>query len=1057
MGGRWAVELCREDTVSPVIRLLLPRRVSSVAPCAGLGYIERVSDDLWRRVQQAVGDAFRIERELGGGGMSRVFLAQDPALDRQVVIKVLDLDGGGGASAERFRREIRVVAGLQHPHIVPILTAGGDETLLWYAMPFISGESLRARLIREGALPVGDALLLAREVLDALSAAHAQGIVHRDIKPENILLQGRHAVVADFGVAKALAEAGIGGGGGLTTVGMALGTPTYMAPEQAMAEPTTNHRADLYAVGAVFYEMLVGAPPYSGAVQTVIAAHLTAPIPRVEERRADVPPAIAQLIARLLAKQPAERPQSALEALTTLEMISTPGGGGIPVSGAHAAATVVLAATPAGMPAAAPPPSTASPRGGRARRLSRTAAAVALLLFAVGAWWVIGRGQRTRTRAQFAEGAEVIAVMPLGTTGDSVLGRLGRDLVVTVSTNLDGVGTLRLVDPMSVLQRAREIPEPIPVDAARALAAELGASSVLHGSMIPEGALVRVDVALYPVRGGEPLARGTVRLPATSVSALTDSISVTLLRQVWRDGKAPSPYLSEVATPSGEALRAFLEGEALLERFDIPGAVTAYRRSTAADTLFAQAWFRISNALAISVQPVDPEVERRLDAVEFRLPERDRALRQLSRASGLTAIARAESSEVLAARYPESYLAQYRAGDPYLHLLPRFGRSITGATRYLDRLEALAPAHADNAQHRLMLASALGDTAGIRRAATDFAARAPGTGGTIGRLVLQALAIIDSAGRLPSAAEVGRLYAPVAELMRMFPQFGGYFLMVPSYLIPVPAFDSMVVGPTGQNLLAGHDADYRYVRGVLEAGRGDYATAITTLAPLEAIVGLASDVRLGALRAAVYGAWWDAIPVATATAVLQRVTPICPSLDAAGQGECRWADGVIAVLTGDRPRLERAVTPLVADTNRTFAHVGRSLRGLWAARREGNTAALAAEEEAAMAQGLVYSPALPVTRALLARAANAHGNHAGAERFAMWTDAVAITVRGIAPVQMAQAASLLERGRAAVAAGDSVTARRHFDRFLAATYPDLPVWREARREVARVMGSGARR
>ncbi|MFM9013093.1 MAG: serine/threonine-protein kinase, partial [Gemmatimonadota bacterium] len=228
-------------------------------------------DDLTPRLQRAVGDTFRIERELGGGGMSRVFLAQDPALDRTVVIKVLDLEGAVGASVERFRREIRVVAGLQHPHIVPILTAGGDETLLWYAMPFISGESLRARLVREGALPLADAVLLAREVLDALSAAHAQGIVHRDIKPENILLQGRHAVVADFGVAKALADAGVGGGG-LTTVGMALGTPTYMAPEQAMAEPTTNHRADLYAVGAVIYEMLVGAPPYSGSLQGVSAA-----------------------------------------------------------------------------------------------------------------------------------------------------------------------------------------------------------------------------------------------------------------------------------------------------------------------------------------------------------------------------------------------------------------------------------------------------------------------------------------------------------------------------------------------------------------------------------------------------------------------------------------------------------------------------------------------------------------------------------------------------------------------------------------------------------------
>jgi len=738
-------------------------------------------DDLTPRLQRAVGDTFRIERELGGGGMSRVFLAQDPALDRTVVIKVLDLEGPVGASVERFRREIRVVAGLQHPHIVPILTAGGDETLLWYAMPFISGESLRARLVREGALPLADAVLLAREVLDALSAAHADGIVHRDIKPENILLQGRHAVVADFGVAKALADAGVGGGGGLTTVGIALGTPTYMAPEQAMAEPTTNHRADLYAVGALIYEMLVGAPPYSGSLQGVIAAHLTAPIPRVEERRADVPPMVAQLITRLLAKQPAERPQTALEALTILESVSTPNGGSVAVSGAHATVTVMMASTPLSTPAVTAPSVRGRGTGGPTRRI--VAGALVTLALGVGTWWTLGRA--TRGSTPVAAGAEVIVVMPLASTGDSALARLGRDLVVTVSTNLDGVGTLRLVDPMSVLQRARELPQPIPLETARSLAADLGASSVLHGSVIREGELVRVDLALHPVQGGEPLARGMVRLPAASVSALTDSISVTLLRQIWRDGKAPSSYLSDVATASGEALRAFLEGEALLARFDVMPAIAAYRRATTSDSLFAQAWFRISNALSLLVQPVDTAVERRLDALDSRLPERDRLIRRLSIAPGLSVVERADSMMALAARYPESYLAQYRAGDPFIHTLPRFGRSIALAAPYLDRLEVLAPGHADNAQHRMMLAGVLGDTAMVRRAATDFAARAPGAWGFAGRIALQVLAATDSTGRPPSAAALGRLYEPTIEILREYPQWQAWFLMVPGMQVPV--------------------------------------------------------------------------------------------------------------------------------------------------------------------------------------------------------------------------------------------------------------------------------
>ena len=281
-------------------------------------------DALTDRLQASLGDAFTIERELGGGGMSRVFLARDRALDRHIVIKTLDLEASAAGSDERFRREVRTIAKLQHPHVVPLLTGGGDGTLLWYAMPFVAGESLRARLVREGALPLPDALRIMRELLDALGFAHEQGVVHRDVKPENILLEGKHAVVADFGIAKAVADAVAGSG--LTSAGMALGTPAYMAPEQAMADPTTNHRADLYAAGAVMYEMLVGAPPYSGNAQAVVAAHLAAPVPRVSDRRRDVPPAVASTIERLLAKNPAERLQSAREALASLEDVTTPGG-----------------------------------------------------------------------------------------------------------------------------------------------------------------------------------------------------------------------------------------------------------------------------------------------------------------------------------------------------------------------------------------------------------------------------------------------------------------------------------------------------------------------------------------------------------------------------------------------------------------------------------------------------------------------------------------------------------------------------------------------------------
>ncbi|MBW8773325.1 MAG: serine/threonine protein kinase, partial [Gemmatimonadetes bacterium] len=208
-------------------------------------------------LQHTLGDAYRVDRELGGGGMSRVFVAHDEGLDRDVVIKVLSEEASAGVSADRFRREIQIIARLQHPNVVSILSAGSASGSLYYVMPFVSGETLRSRLVREGPLPVSDVVRLLREVLDALAFAHEHGVVHRDVKPENVLIEAGHGVLADFGIAKALEQSG-----SLTSVGFAVGTPTYMAPEQATADPMTDHRADLYSVGVLGYELLTGAAPF---------------------------------------------------------------------------------------------------------------------------------------------------------------------------------------------------------------------------------------------------------------------------------------------------------------------------------------------------------------------------------------------------------------------------------------------------------------------------------------------------------------------------------------------------------------------------------------------------------------------------------------------------------------------------------------------------------------------------------------------------------------------------------------------------------------------------
>src|SRR6185312_10093132 len=225
------------------------------------------------RLRKALADRYRVERELGAGGMATVYLGHDLKHDRDVAIKVLHPDLGAALGADRFLSEIRTTARLQHPHILPLLDSGDAGGLLYYVMPLVTGETLRARLERERQLPVTDAVRIAREVADALSYAHGHGVIHRDIKPENILLQDGHALVADFGIALAVQSAG---GQRMTQTGLSLGTPQYMSPEQAMGEKTVDHRTDIYALGAVTYEMLSGEPPFSGpTVQSIVAKVLT--------------------------------------------------------------------------------------------------------------------------------------------------------------------------------------------------------------------------------------------------------------------------------------------------------------------------------------------------------------------------------------------------------------------------------------------------------------------------------------------------------------------------------------------------------------------------------------------------------------------------------------------------------------------------------------------------------------------------------------------------------------------------------------------------------------
>ena len=283
-------------------------------------------DDFSASFSQALTGSYTIERELGGGGMSRTYLAREHALSRRVVVKVLSPDLLQGLSVERFKREVLLAAQLQHPHVVPVLSAGDTDGMPWFTMPYVDGESLRRKL-EDGPIGIGESIGILRDVAKALAYAHAHGVVHRDIKPDNVLLSSGSATVTDFGIAKAITASRTDGGNAtLTQAGMAIGTPAYMAPEQAAGDPRLDHRADIYSFGAMAYEVLTGRQVFAGlAPARQLVAHLSETPRDVRELRADVPPALAAVVMQCLAKDPDQRPADAATIARVLDTVATSG------------------------------------------------------------------------------------------------------------------------------------------------------------------------------------------------------------------------------------------------------------------------------------------------------------------------------------------------------------------------------------------------------------------------------------------------------------------------------------------------------------------------------------------------------------------------------------------------------------------------------------------------------------------------------------------------------------------------------------------------------------
>ena len=529
--------------------------------------------DLRRTLEGALGASYAIERELGGGGMSRVFLAEETALQRKVVIKVLPPELAAEMNAERFRREIQLAAKLQHPYIVPVLSTGVAGGLPYFTMPFVEGESLRSRLQKTGEFPIPEAIGIMRDVLEALSYAHECGVVHRDVKPENVLLARNHAHVADFGVAKAL-SASTNAQSGLTSLGVALGTPAYMSPEQAMADPSTDHRADLYAVGAMAYEMLTGHQVFSArSPQAMLAAHATEAPEPIERRRPNTPPALALLIMRLLDKHPADRPQSAQEALGHLAAATTPSGGMAPT-----------AQHPTVAPASLP----------RKRWSSRLAIGAAIaLLAAVAAYAAISRSRGAGTVS--ASENPSIAVMPFeNMSGDPKNDYLGDGL----SEEL--IGGLSRLSGLQVAARTSSFAFKGKNEDVRSIGSKLGVNSVLGGSVRRAGNKLRVSVQLTSVSTGYNLWSETYDREMSDVFAVEDDISKAIVNALAvRLTANRGAAIVEKTTTDPEAYDLYLKGRYAwnqrgVHMFD---AEQYFKKAIARDSGFALAWSGLADVL----------------------------------------------------------------------------------------------------------------------------------------------------------------------------------------------------------------------------------------------------------------------------------------------------------------------------------------------------------------------------------------------------------------------------------------------------------------------------
>ena len=648
--------------------------------------------DLVTRLQRALGNRYTIEREIGGGGMSRLFLASEPSLGRDVVVKLLPPELTSDMSAARFQREIELAARFQHPNIVPVLAGGASDGLLYYVMPYVRGESLR-RLLESGRqIPLETALDIVDEVGDALSYAHSEGVVHRDIKPENILLSAGHAEVTDFGVARAVEAAR--SADRLTGTGIAVGSPGYMSPEQLAGETTIDARSDQYALGTVAYELLAGVPPFEApTLQGLLAAQLTqAPRP-LNDRRSDVPAHVSGAISRALAKDPNERFADIAGFRAALR-------GGAPVG-------------------------VASGRRSRGRAAVVVAVALVLVIAALVSF--------TRRSGRDELDPNLIAVAPF-TVLDPSLALWREGMVDVLARKLDGAGPLRAVPPSLTVRRFEGLADP---SSAEALGRATGAGLALYGSLFAQGAdSARIEATLYDVANRRKIADVVFVDAMSQLARLTDSTTVLLLTDLGRG----VPRLSALAT-SLPALKEYLQGEQFFRRSAWDSAAAHYERSVTLDSTFVLSLYRLTNVYGWRATLADPRVEEQAELAARRargLSLHDSLLIQASALEAEAVASHGTGTEIdllwqagrllqdATRKYPGSQDAAMAYADYLYHFGPLIYRGDARDVRPMfDRVIELDSNFTPAYLHPVTLSLALGDTAAAHHYIDAYLARKP--------------------------------------------------------------------------------------------------------------------------------------------------------------------------------------------------------------------------------------------------------------------------------------------------------------------------------------------